>query len=558
MTPTTAGDAELSTSAMVTGYLYGASNSGNTPVMLTEAITKMETAYTYAASRPNPKQVGRHSGSFPATDVLEPGIYKWSGVVTVPVGGTVTFDGSAADQWIMQIAGNLEIGTDATILLTNGAKAENIFWAVAGDIAVGVNAHAEGIFLTATMIAMKTRSSLNGAAYAQTEVTLDAATVINDTTDPILLGVPANIEVECTNVPPKSTDVTVTDIGNNPVGPVIFYNEVLGPGSCKNGYILIRTWTAVDACGNTVTAVQTITAIIGPSGPIDNCCDTLLPAEPSVLPSETPSVLPSRSKNPSVLPSDKPSVLLSNEPSKVPSGPLGVFQPDQPSVLPSVSTNPSTSSLPSVSTSPSISTHPSLSSMPSDSLKPSISVNPSVSTNPSMSSLPSVSTKPSLSRIIIPVSSDEPSFLPSDEPSKLLSEEPSVLPSVLPNGKGSGSKKSKDSKDGKGKSLKSEKESKNESGKGLNNGNSKSSKNDNGKGSKNDASVSPLNEPSVLPSDEPSVLPSDESRVLPSNEPSKLPSDEPSVLPSVLPKGKVKSSKKEKVSKNGNSKGSKN
>jgi len=66
--------------------------------------------------------------------------------------------------WILQIAGNLVIHSGATVLLTNGAKAENIFWAVHKDIAVGTGTHAEGIFLTYTMIAWKTGSSLNGAA----------------------------------------------------------------------------------------------------------------------------------------------------------------------------------------------------------------------------------------------------------------------------------------------------------------------------------------------------------------------------------------------------------
>ena len=48
----------------------------------------------------------------------------------------------------MQIAVNLAINSGATVLLANRAKAENIFWAVHGDIAVGTYAHAKGIMLT--------------------------------------------------------------------------------------------------------------------------------------------------------------------------------------------------------------------------------------------------------------------------------------------------------------------------------------------------------------------------------------------------------------------------
>eukprot|EP00979_Chaetoceros_neogracilis_P003362 scaffold588_cov282-Chaetoceros_neogracile.AAC.1 len=134
------------------------------------SVSAIEAAYTDAEGRSNPNQVELFAGSFPESAVLEPGIYKWTSNVTIPVGGNATFDGSSNDQWIMQISGNLAIGINANILLTNGAKAENIFWAVAGDIAMGVDAHTEGIFLAYTMIAMKAGNSLNEAAYAQTTV----------------------------------------------------------------------------------------------------------------------------------------------------------------------------------------------------------------------------------------------------------------------------------------------------------------------------------------------------------------------------------------------------
>ena len=71
----------------------------------------------------------------------------------------------------------LDINSGAAVLLANKYTAENIFWAVHGDIAVGTYAHAEGIMLTYTMIALHTGSSLNESAYAQTVVTLDDVTM---------------------------------------------------------------------------------------------------------------------------------------------------------------------------------------------------------------------------------------------------------------------------------------------------------------------------------------------------------------------------------------------
>ena len=111
--------------------------------------------------------------------MLTPGIYKWTSVVNVPVNCVINFDGgvNADAVWIMQIAGNRAINSSAAVLLVNGAKAENIFWAVHTDIAVDTYSHAEGIILTYTMIALQNRSSLNGAAYAQTAVMLDDVTM---------------------------------------------------------------------------------------------------------------------------------------------------------------------------------------------------------------------------------------------------------------------------------------------------------------------------------------------------------------------------------------------
>ena len=59
----------------------------------------------------------------------------------------------------------------------NGAKAENIIWAVAGEVTVGAGAHMEGILLAKTAIKFMTGSSLNGRIFAQTAATLQKAVI---------------------------------------------------------------------------------------------------------------------------------------------------------------------------------------------------------------------------------------------------------------------------------------------------------------------------------------------------------------------------------------------
>ena len=55
---------------------------------------------------------------------------------------------------------------------------------------------------------------------------------------------------------PAPVNVTATD--NCDSDPTITLDETTLPGSCAGSFILIRTWTATDDCGNSTTAVQTI------------------------------------------------------------------------------------------------------------------------------------------------------------------------------------------------------------------------------------------------------------------------------------------------------------
>jgi len=79
---------------------------------------------------------------------------------------------------------------------------------------------------------------------------------VQDTKPPVLNGVPADVTVECNNVPYPPT-VTATDDCDE--YPSVKYEETKTNGDCKNSYLLIRTWTATDECGNEATGSQTVT-----------------------------------------------------------------------------------------------------------------------------------------------------------------------------------------------------------------------------------------------------------------------------------------------------------
>jgi len=80
--------------------------------------------------------------------------------------------------------------------------------------------------------------------------------IVQDTKAPVLAGVPADATVECDAVLAPAT-VTATD--NCDTTPTVTFNEARLEGNCSGNYLLKRTWTAKDACGNTVSLTQTIT-----------------------------------------------------------------------------------------------------------------------------------------------------------------------------------------------------------------------------------------------------------------------------------------------------------
>ena len=85
-------------------------------------------------------------------------------------------------------------------------------------------------------------------------MTLDVQMItFTDSEQPQILGVPANVSASCGDWP-EVPEVTATD---NCGTPNLSFNESYTEQDC--GGILSRTWSAVDGCGNTAIAMQTVT-----------------------------------------------------------------------------------------------------------------------------------------------------------------------------------------------------------------------------------------------------------------------------------------------------------
>lgn len=169
----------------VTGYIYTVDAAGPLPcrvtdaTRLTAAVGDMETAYNDAAGRVNPDVLNLGAGEIGGL-TLAPGLYKWTS--NVSMSDDVTLAGGPNDVWILQIAGTLNQAAAKNVTLTGGAQAKNVYWQSAGGVAIGTTAHFEGTILSKTMIAMKTKASMNGRLFAQTAITLQ----MNSVTQPAL------------------------------------------------------------------------------------------------------------------------------------------------------------------------------------------------------------------------------------------------------------------------------------------------------------------------------------------------------------------------------------
>ena len=106
----------------------------------------MQTAYTDAAGLTLPDYTELGSGNIGGL-TLASGLYKWSTGVTIPT--DVTLSGGPNEVWIFQIAGDLTIAGAASVLLSGGAQARNIFWQVAGGVGVdlGTTSQFDGTIL---------------------------------------------------------------------------------------------------------------------------------------------------------------------------------------------------------------------------------------------------------------------------------------------------------------------------------------------------------------------------------------------------------------------------
>ena len=159
------------TNPVINGTLYAADPAG----VAAQAKVDLTAAYVDAMARPPGTTVNDITGM-----VLAPGVYTSASTMSVAVGGTVTLDGmgDANAVWIFQIGSSLTVNNDAQVLLINGARAKNVFWACFASSTLGSNVSFFGSVLAGASNSVGTDSVVVGRLLCTTgQITLLSNTI---------------------------------------------------------------------------------------------------------------------------------------------------------------------------------------------------------------------------------------------------------------------------------------------------------------------------------------------------------------------------------------------
>lgn len=139
------------------------------------AKVDLTAAYVDAMARPVGTTVDDLAGM-----VLPPGVYTSDSSMSIALGGSVTLDGQGDPNavWIFQVGSSLTVNNSAQVLLVNGAKAKNVYWAVFASSTLGSKVSFQGSILAGASNSVGTGSVVVGRLLCTTgQITLLSNTV---------------------------------------------------------------------------------------------------------------------------------------------------------------------------------------------------------------------------------------------------------------------------------------------------------------------------------------------------------------------------------------------
>jgi hypothetical protein len=162
--------------------------TASTMAIATEAALEARTAYTALQGLPSTGALAAELGN----TTIAPGVYTNASAVGITTGPlTLDAGGDPNASWVFQIGSSLTVGTPAapeSVILINGAKAGNVYWAVGGLPGAVINYGGGGTMvgtiisqpgITVSSPGVATVTTINGRVIALTAATTLVNTVIN-------------------------------------------------------------------------------------------------------------------------------------------------------------------------------------------------------------------------------------------------------------------------------------------------------------------------------------------------------------------------------------------
>ncbi len=232
------------------------------------AQTALVTAYADLSTRTADQEITILSGTF------LPGVYHSGGALSLT--STVTLDANNDPDavFIFQINGALNTAATSNVILTEGARAANVYWVVNGAAGTGANATLSGSILAVGAITLGAGTLLIGRGLSRAAVTLDGSTIR------FTAALPPTITI--TGGPTFTTKITTPTIAgtsNAPVGSpvtVTIAGQTLSTTVVSGG-----TWSVTatvlaagsypvvakvrDPAGNGTAASQVLTVEVNPA-----------------------------------------------------------------------------------------------------------------------------------------------------------------------------------------------------------------------------------------------------------------------------------------------------
>jgi hypothetical protein len=226
------GDLGVSPGTAVTGFPPGTVIRGAIHADVATAVTAQADAHTayddLVAETCGTDLNGQTLGMSPGPVVLTPGVYCFGS--SAQLTGTLTLSGNGV--YVFQIGSTLISAANSSVVLANGAKAENVFWQVGSSATLGASTFLEGSILAHISASVTGGSSVAGHIFAlMGAVTLDTNaidtasnqqfTIESDTTQPsagFATTSDPNAIVQCTlNAPcPQELYLTFNTISQQP------------------------------------------------------------------------------------------------------------------------------------------------------------------------------------------------------------------------------------------------------------------------------------------------------------------------------------------------------